>query len=253
MQRELRDSTGFPARLSPPLFLSAVLCYTGHMAKVLIVEDDEGISDFVNLELNHEGYETAVADTGRKALDLFESFNPDLLLLDIMLPELSGLEVLRRIRKSSDVPVILLTARGETYDKVNGLNAGADDYLPKPFEIEELLARMGAVLRRSERRDSGGQELKNRDIEMQPLSMKVLVAGQELNLSKTEFLMLKNFLEHKNEALSRDQIISAVWGKDHYIDENNVDVYVGYLRAKIDQPLKAEYIRTVRGVGYMMV
>ncbi len=240
-------------RCFPPLLLSAVLCYTGYMAKVLIVEDDEGISDFVNLELKHEGYETAVADTGRKALDLFESFNPDLLLLDIMLPELSGLEVLRRIRKTSDVPVILLTARGETYDKVNGLNAGADDYLPKPFEIEELLARMGAVLRRSERKDAGGQELKNRDIEMQPLSMKVLVAGQELNLSKTEFLMLKNFLEHKNEALSRDQIISAVWGKDHYIDENNVDVDVGYLRAKIDQPLKAEYIRTVRGVGYMMV
>ncbi|MBQ6566755.1 MAG: response regulator transcription factor [Treponema sp.] len=223
------------------------------MAKVLIVEDDEGISDFVNLELRHEGYETSVADTGRTALDLFESFGPDLILLDIMLPELSGLEVLRRIRKTSDVPVILLTARGETYDKVNGLNAGADDYLPKPFEIEELLARMGAVLRRSERKEPAPQELRNRDVELQPLSMKVLVGGKELNLPKTEFLMLKNFMEHKNEALTREQIIGAVWGKEHYIDDNNVDVYVGYLRAKIDQPLKAEYIRTVRGVGYMMV
>ena len=223
------------------------------MAKVLIVEDDEGISDFVNLELRHEGYETAVADTGRKALDAFEAEKPDLILLDIMLPELSGLEVLRRIRKTSDVPVILLTARGETYDKVNGLNAGADDYLPKPFEIEELLARMGAVLRRVERKDAVSPELRNRDLVMQPLAMKVTAGGQELNLPKTEFLMLKYFLEHQNEALTRDQIISAVWGKDHYIDENNVDVYVGYLRTKIDQSLKAEYIRTVRGVGYMMV
>ncbi len=223
------------------------------MAKVLIVEDDEGISDFVNLELKHEGYETAVADTGRKALELFEQQNPDLILLDIMLPELSGLEVLRRIRKTSDVSVILLTARGETYDKVNGLNAGADDYLPKPFEIEELLARMSAVLRRSGKKTSDVQLLKNRAVEMQPLAMKVTVNGAELTLSKTEFLMLKNFLEHKGEALSRDQIISAVWGKDHFIDENNVDVYVGYLRGKIDQVLKEEYIKTMRGVGYMMV
>jgi len=223
------------------------------MAKVLIVEDDEGISDFVNLELKHEGYETAVADTGRKALELFEQQNPDLILLDIMLPELSGLEVLRRIRKTSDVSVILLTARGETYDKVNGLNAGADDYLPKPFEIEELLARMSAVLRRSGKKTSDVQLLKNRAVEMQPLAMKVTVNGAELTLSKTEFLMLKNFLEHKGEALSRDQIISAVWGKDHFIDENNVDVYVGYLRGKIDQVLKEEYIKTMRGIGYMMV
>lgn len=223
------------------------------MAKVLIVEDDEGISDFVNLELKHEGYETAVADTGRKALELFEQQNPDLILLDIMLPELSGLEVLRRIRKTSDVSVILLTARGETYDKVNGLNAGADDYLPKPFEIEELLARMSAVLRRSGKKTSDVQLLKNRAVEMQPLAMKVTVNGAELTLSKTEFLMLKNFLEHKGEALSRDQIICAVWGKDHFIDENNVDVYVGYLRGKIDQVLKEEYIKTMRGVGYMMV
>ena len=223
------------------------------MAKVLIVEDDEGISDFVNLELKHEGYETAVADTGRKALELFEQQNPDLILLDIMLPELSGLEVLRRIRKTSDVSVILLTARGETYDKVNGLNAGADDYLPKPFEIEELLARMSAVLRRSGKKTSDVQLLKNRAVEMQPLAMKVTVNGAELTLSRTEFLMLKNFLEHKGEALSRDQIISAVWGKDHFIDENNVDVYVGYLRGKIDQVLKEEYIKTMRGIGYMMV
>lgn len=223
------------------------------MAKVLIVEDDEGISDFVNLELQHEGYETVVADTGRKALELFEKENPDLILLDIMLPELSGLEVLRRIRKTSDVCVILLTARGETYDKVNGLNAGADDYLPKPFEIEELLARMSAVLRRGLKKDASPDRLINREIELQPMSMKLLVKGNDVTLAKTEFLMLKMFMEHLDEAMSRDRIISEVWGKDHFIDENNVDVYVGYLRSKIDQVTGNEYIRTIRGIGYMMV
>ena len=144
------------------------------MEKILIVEDDPGISDFVKLELEHEGFETALAQTGREALDKFESFAPDLILLDVMLPELSGLEVLRRIRKNSSVPVIMVTARGETYDRVNGLDAGADDYLPKPFEIEELLARMRAVLRRASAAGGGaGTKLVNRDLEMIPESMKV--------------------------------------------------------------------------------
>ncbi|MCR5764085.1 MAG: response regulator transcription factor [Treponema sp.] len=221
------------------------------MAKVLIVEDDEGISDFVNLELQHEGYSTAVAETGRKALELFEEFQPDLMLLDIMLPELSGLEVLRRIRKTSEIPVILLTARGETFDKVNGLNAGADDYLAKPFEIEELLARMSAVLRRTQHAATSAN-IKNRDLILYPQSMTASFAGETLSLSKTEFLMLKYFMENLNTVLSRDSIITAVWGKDHFIDENNVDVYVGYLRSKIDQAAGETYIKTVRGAGYMM-
>ncbi len=220
------------------------------MEKVLIVEDDAGIADFVSLELQHEGYTTVLADTGRKGLDAFEKENPDLILLDIMLPQLSGLEVLRRIRKSSSVPVILLTARGETYDKVNGLNAGADDYLAKPFEIEELLARMGAVLRRT--LHSTVPQLKNRALELFPDSMKATLGGSPLSLSKTEFLMLKYFMEHQNTVLSRDQIISGVWGEEHFIEENNVDVYVGYLRAKIDQSTGETYIRTVRGAGYLM-
>lgn len=223
------------------------------MDKVLIVEDDAGISDFVNLELQHEGFETEIADNGRIALEKFESFNPDLILLDIMLPELSGLEVLRRIRKTSAVPVILLTARGETYDKVNGLNAGADDYIPKPFEIEELLARMRAVLRRATITSSTPDVLKNRDLEMVPGSMKVTLKGEVLNLSKTEFLMLKLFMEKINTVLSRDELIDNIWGKNHFIDENTIDVYVGYLRSKIDQVAKDEYIKTVRGTGFMMV
>lgn len=223
------------------------------MEKILIVEDDQGISDFVKLELEHEGFETSVAATGREALELFESFNPDLILLDVMLPELSGLEVLRRIRKTSSTPVIMVTARGETYDRVNGLDAGADDYIPKPFEIEELLARMRAVLRRSVAPQGGSSKLTNRELEMIPESMKVTLSGQVLTLSKTEFLMLKLFLEKQNQVISRDAFIDAIWGKGHFIDENTIDVYVGYLRSKIDNVSKEEYIKTVRGAGYMMI
>lgn len=223
------------------------------MEKILIVEDDQGISDFVKLELEHEGFETSVAATGREALELFESFNPDLILLDVMIPELSGLEVLRRIRKTSSTPVIMVTARGETYDRVNGLDAGADDYLPKPFEIEELLARMRAVLRRSAAPQGGSSKLTNRELEMIPESMKVTLSGQVLTLSKTEFLMLKLFMEKQNQVISRDAFIDAIWGKGHFIDENTIDVYVGYLRSKIDNVSKEEYIKTVRGAGYMMI
>lgn len=224
------------------------------MEKVLIVEDDEGIIDFVKLELEHEGYSTCLASTGRMALEVFVAEKPDLILLDIMLPELSGLEVLRRIRKESNVPVIILTARGETYDKVNGLNAGADDYLAKPFSIEELIARMSAVLRRSSAPAAASLgSLKIRGLELLPESMSASLNGSPIEFSKTEFLMLKNFMEHKGQVLSRDSIITAVWGENHFIDENNVDVYVGYLRAKIDQVAKEEYIKTVRGAGYMMV
>lgn len=223
------------------------------MEKVLIVEDDSGISDFVNLELTHEGFETQVAENGRIALEKFESFNPDLILLDIMLPELSGLEVLRRIRKTSNVPVILVTARGETYDRVNGLDAGADDYIPKPFEIEELLARMRAILRRITFSSTTPSVLKIRDLEMIPESMKVTLKGEVLNLSKTEFLMLKLFMEKVNQVLTRDNLIDEIWGKNHFIDENTIDVYVGYLRSKIDQSVKQEYIKTIRGTGFMMI
>jgi two-component system response regulator ArlR len=223
------------------------------MEKVLIVEDDEGISDFVKAELEHEGFETKVAEDGRKALELFESFNPDLILLDVMLPQLSGLEVLRRIRKTSSVPVIMVTARGETYDRVNGLDAGADDYLPKPFEIEELLARMRAVIRRSSKIVSEAKSYKIRDLELNCDNMKVTLKGEVIELSKTEYLMLKLLMERKNQVLSRDAMIDEVWGQDHFIDINTIDVYVGYLRNKIDNVAGEVYIKTVRGSGYMMI
>ena len=219
------------------------------MARVLIVEDDAGIADFLQLELEHEGFEVRHAADGRKALDLFESVAPDIVLLDIMLPKLNGLEVLRRIRKISRVPVIMLTARGDTLDKVSGLDSGADDYLAKPFEIEELLARMRAVMRRNEAND---EPLKLRGIELNPGSMEVTVNKERIALSKTEYFLLKTLIENKNVVLSRDKIIGAVWGENHYIDENSVDVYVRYLRAKIDDRAGEEYISTVRGAGYVM-
>ena len=217
--------------------------------RVLIVEDDSGIADFLQLELEHEGFEVLHAEDGRKALELFESGSPDIILLDIMLPKLNGLEVLRRIRKTSRVPVIMLTARGDTLDKVSGLDSGADDYLAKPFEIEELLARMRAVMRRNEAND---EPLKLRGIELNRNSMEVKINKERIALSKTEYLLLKTFIENKNVVLSRDKIISAVWGENHYIDENSVDVYVRYLRSKIDDKAGEEYISTVRGAGYVM-
>lgn len=219
------------------------------MSKILIVEDDDGISDFVNLELKHEGYETVIAKTGREGIEKFESENPDLILLDVMLPEMNGLEVLRRIRTKSNVPVILETARGETIDKINGLNSGADDYIAKPFEIEELLARMNAVLRRVNSPKPDANIIKIKEIEMNINAMSVSVKGESLTLSKTEYLMLKLFLENPEKVMSRDEIIDMIWGKDHFIDINTVDVYVGYLRSKIGN----DYIKTVRGSGYKFI
>jgi two-component system response regulator ArlR len=184
---------------------------------------------------------------------MFEAEEPDLILLDVMLPELNGLEVLRRIRAKSNVPVILETARGETIDKITGLNAGADDYIPKPFEIEELLARINALFRRINIMKPADSKLSVRSLALNIDRMSCSVGENEIQLSKTEFLMLKTFIESQNKVLSRSDIIDAIWGKGHYIDENTVDVYVGYLRSKIAEHTKEEFIKTVRGTGYMMV
>ena len=220
--------------------------------KILIVEDDAGISDFIIPELEHEGYETCLAVSGREALSKFESDKPDLILLDIMLPELNGLEVLRRIRAVSTVPVILETARGETIDKINGLNLGADDYIPKPFEIEELLARINALFRRVNFSKLQEAKLYYKNLTLNLDRMSFTIEGNEVQLSKTEFLFLKLLVENQGKVFSRQQIIDEIWGVGHFIDENTVDVYVGYLRSKIADLTKDEYIKTVRGAGYRM-
>ena len=221
--------------------------------KILVVEDDKGISDFVISELQHEGFNTILAETGRQGLELFEAEKPDLILLDVMLPELNGLEVLRRVRANSNVPVILETARGETVDKITGLTAGADDYISKPFEIEELLARINALFRRINFMKPAENQLSLRELSLNIDRMSCSVDDHEIPLSKTEFLMLKTFIENQNKVLSRLDIIEAIWGKGHFIDENTVDVYVGYLRAKFAEFTKSEFIKTIRGTGYMMV
>ena len=199
-----------------------------------IAEDDNGISDFVSLELLHEGFVPCLAKTGPEAIQKFKEENPDLILLDIMLPEMTGIEVLKEIRKTSDVPVILETALGETSDKVAGLNAGADDYIAKPFEIEELLARINAVLRRAPKNTvTSASVYKNGDLELNTDSMKVTLKGEILIFSKTEFLLLKLFMENSGEILSRNTIIDEVWGKEYIIEQNAIDVYLNFLRKKI--------------------
>ena len=173
--------------------------------KLLIVEDDAGISDFVIPELEHEGYETCLAVTGREALEKFEKEKPDLILLDIMLPELNGLEVLRRIRAKSTVPVILETARGETIDKINGLNLGADDYISKPFEIEELLARINALLRRVSFAKQNELTLAYKSLTLNVERMSMNFEQSEVPLSKTEFLLLKLLIENQGKVLARNE------------------------------------------------
>lgn len=222
------------------------------MAKILIIEDDKELAHITELELNHEGFSVITAAEGREGLEKIQSEKPDLVLLDVMLPRLSGLEVLRKVRSelNSDLPVILVTARGETIDKVDGLNSGADDYITKPFKIEELLARMNAVLRRFQKSSgkSNSVILENGGIRMVADEMKVTFEENPVELSKNEFLLLKYFLENTGKILSRDDIIKTVWGEDYYIEENSVDVYVRHLRSKFGDSV----IKTVRGMGYIM-
>ncbi|MBR4790338.1 MAG: response regulator transcription factor [Treponema sp.] len=235
------------------------------MPKILLVEDDKELSKIMQLELKHEGFEVYPVYDGRQALDEVaakQQTEPyDLMLLDVMLPKVSGLEVLRKLRAQAEttnqksVPIILVTARGETIDKVDGLNSGADDYITKPFKIEELLARINAVLRRTQAVVTKPAELKNGTIVMTIDEMKVVKTDkkkatppEQIELSKNEFFLLKLFLENQEKILSRDQIIQLVWGEDYYIEENSVDVYVRHLRKKFGEDI----IKTVRGMGYIM-
>ena len=217
------------------------------MAKILIVEDEEKIARFLELELGHEGYAVKKAHDGRTGLEMASGGNWDLVVLDIMLPELSGLEVLRRLRKTSDVPVILLTARDAVTDKVSGLDMGANDYITKPFAIEELLARIRVVLRG---RSDGKEEhiLTGAGITLDTSSHAVSYAGKPVELTNREFVLLKTLLEHKNTAMTREALLETAWGYDYMGETNVVDVYVRYIRQKTGD----EVIRTLRGVGYMV-
>ena len=221
--------------------------------KILIVEDEEKLARFTELELKHEGYETEKAFDGRTGLEMAESGGFDLILLDIMLPGLNGIEVLRRIRKTSDVPVILLTARDSVMDKVSGLDTGADDYITKPFDIEELLARIRAALRkRSAKPESESAALSFGVLELDPAAHTVTYDGNDIELTNKEFGLLKKLLENKSIVLSRETLLEDVWGFDYMGETNIVDVYIRYIRSKIDDVYGIKMIQTVRGVGYVI-
>ena len=222
------------------------------MSKILMIEDETKIARFVELELQHEGYEVKTAFDGRSGLAQFESWQPDLLILDLMLPELSGIEVCRRLRQQSDIPIIMLTAKDDVSDKVMGLDMGADDYMTKPFAIEELLARIRVNLKkhRGDRSEPDGA-LAVGKLRMEPASYAVTFDGKPLALTKKEFDLLHYLWQHEHTAVSRDELLSNVWGYDFAGDTNIVDVYIRYLRQKIDDPFQVKTIHTIRAVGYM--
>ncbi|GGN58723.1 response regulator transcription factor [Oceanobacillus indicireducens] len=219
--------------------------------KILIIEDEQKLSRVLQLELEYENYETGVADNGKDALRLIEEENWDLVLLDIMIPELSGLEVLRRVRRfDEETPIVLLTARDEIHDKVSGLDLGADDYITKPFQIEELLARIRVLLRRPKAKKENNEDLTVADLRVNPSAREVSRGEVQIDLTPREFDLLVCLLQNKNIVLTREQLIEQVWGFDYYGDTNVVDVYIRYLRQKVDKGFEAAVIQTVRGVGY---
>jgi two-component system, OmpR family, response regulator ArlR len=216
--------------------------------RILIIEDEKQMAQLLEMELVHEGYIVDKAYDGIAGLDILENADYDLVLLDIMLPGLNGIEVCRRLRQFSNVPVIMLTAKGDVSDKVTGLDAGANDYLPKPFAIEELLARVRVYTR--------GGVPKNRivlnDIIMDNEKHQVWRAGKEIELTKKEYDLLEMLMINKNVVLSRDKLIEGVWGYDYEGEANVVDVFIRYLRSKLDDGFEKKVITTVRGVGYVI-
>lgn len=222
------------------------------MARILIVEDEEKIARFVTLELEHEGYQVEHAADGRTAVDLALERDYDLILLDVLLPQLNGMEVLRRVRKHKDVPVIMVTARDAVMDKVAGLDAGADDYLTKPFAIEELFARIRVALKRSEavRAASGvgGAGAGGASVDAAAIPP---VGGSPIALTAREFDVLALLMTHAETVLTRERIAHEALGYEYVGDTNNVDVHIAHLRAKIEDAGGARIIQTVRGVGYV--
>ena len=224
------------------------------MVKILIVEDEEKIARFTELELVHEGYEVVKADNGRDGLEIAEKGGIDLILLDIMLPQINGLEVLRRLRKNSDIPVIMLTARDAVMDKVSGLDAGADDYITKPFAIEELLARIRTALKKRTiiEKKQNLDILTYKLLSLNKRRHEVTYNGNVVELTHREFNLLQVLLENKNIVLTRDVLMEKVCGYDYIGETNVIDVYIRYLRTKIDDKFKTKIISTVRGVGYVI-
>ena len=218
--------------------------------KIILIEDEIKLARFVELELKYEGYDVTVCNDGREGLNRILAENFDMILLDLMLPGLSGIEICRRVRKVSQIPIIMLTAKDEVIDKVAGLDSGADDYLTKPFAIEELLARMRVAFKHSEGNITKKTILQVQDLEIDTEKRMVTVGDTVVDLTKKEYELLTYLVQNKNIVLTREQILNEVWGYSYIGETNVVDVYIRYLRAKIDEAFAKKYIHTIRGVGY---
>ena len=219
--------------------------------KILIIEDEKQMAIFIQMELNHEGYITDVVNDGIYGLKKIESGGYNLILLDIMLPGLNGMEICKSVRQFSNIPIIMITAKCDIADKVMGLDIGANDYLTKPFAIEELLARI-RVIRRKDKPQINENELKVDDLVMNKETHEVTRAGRNIELTKKEYNILEMFLINKNIVLTREQLIMNIWGYDYFGDTNIVDVFIRYIRSKIDDEYENKLITTIRGIGYVI-
>lgn len=225
------------------------------MTKILIVEDEHRIARFLQMELEHEGFSTANESNGLRAYERIVQEDYDLVLLDIMLPDMDGLTICKNVRKLSNIPIIMLTAKDELNDKVTGLDIGADDYITKPFAIQELLARIRATLRKHNNIFKSTEEpsiFKFKNINIYLDRHEVKVHDQLVELTKKEYDLLLYLLQNHDHVLSREQILQSIWGYEYMGDTNVVDVYIRYLRAKIDDFFNEKYIHTVRGIGYVI-
>ncbi|MPZ98531.1 MAG: response regulator [Dehalococcoidia bacterium] len=226
-------------------------------SKILVADDEQNIIKLLRLYLRNEGYDVSVAYDGREALERFRAEGPDLVLLDLMMPELGGFEVCTEIRRNSDVPVIMLTARSDDVDKIVGLEMGADDYITKPFNPREVVARVKAALRRRDWDRTAASDDGQRaavtveDVRLDPASRDVIVAGERVRLRQREFDLLEAFLRHPNVVLDRERLLGMVWGEDFYGDVRTIDVHVAWLRDKLKGGRPK--IETVWGVGYKLV
>ena len=222
--------------------------------KILIIEDEKNLARFVSLELEHDGYTTEIRDNGRLGLEEALNKNYDLILLDLMLPELDGFEVARRLRKEKDTPIIMMTARDSTMDRVAGLDIGADDYITKPFAIEELLARVRAFFRREDHAQVAEpvDNTQFRDLVIDKTNRTVRRGKKVIDLTRREYDLLLTLMRNIGDVVTREHLVSEVWGYEEGTETNVVDVYIRYLRNKIDVEGRESYIQTVRGLGYVM-
>jgi two-component system response regulator MprA len=218
--------------------------------RVLVIEDDAEITDALRRSLRHEGYEVRTAADGIAALDAAAEFYPDLVVLDLGLPRLDGIEVCRQLRADGDVPILILTARTETDDRVTGLDSGADDYLVKPFERQEFLARIRALLRR--RPPRGSASLSVGDLQLNPDTREVLRKGREIELTNREFELLEYLMRNQRLVVSRERLLDEVWGYDPTAATNTIDVFISNLRRKLESGGEARLLHTKRGAGYVL-